>query len=157
MRQNARVAGHAVHPMLIVFPLGLLGMSVVFDVIGIVSRSAVWGVVSYWNIAAGVVMGLVAGVFGLIDLRGIPSGTRASRVGLIHGVLNVVVLGFFGLSLLSRTINGAEQPSWPALVASVAGLALAVIAGWLGGELVEQLGVSVDERSHLDAASSLRR
>jgi uncharacterized membrane protein len=154
MRSKARVAGHAVHPMLIVFPLGLLGMSVVFDVVGIVSRSSVWGVVSYWDIAAGVVTGAVAGFFGLLDYRGIPSGTRASRIALVHGVTNVVVLGAFALSFLSRTASGPETPAWPALALSVGGLALAVIAGWFGGELVEQLGVSVDDRSHLDAPSS---
>src|SRR5688572_8615390 len=89
MPNKARLAGHAVHPMLIVFPLGLLGMSVVFDLVGIVTRNAVWGVVSYWNIAAGIVTGLVAGLFGLLDLRALPSGTRSARVGVVHGVINV--------------------------------------------------------------------
>jgi uncharacterized membrane protein len=32
MESRAKVAGHPVHPMLIVFPLGLLATAVVFDV-----------------------------------------------------------------------------------------------------------------------------
>lgn len=34
-------------------------------------------------------------------------------------------------------------------------LVLALIAGWLGGELVERLGVGVDEGAHLNAPNSL--
>jgi uncharacterized membrane protein len=33
MESKAKLLGHAIHPMLIVFPLGLLVTSVVFDVI----------------------------------------------------------------------------------------------------------------------------
>jgi hypothetical protein len=39
-------------------------------------------------IAAGIVGGLLAAVFGLIDYLNIPSGTRASRIGLLHGLTN---------------------------------------------------------------------
>src|SRR5689334_4935974 len=98
MQGKARLAGHAVHPMLMVFPLGLLGMSVVFDIIGLATKSVVWGTVAYWNIAAGLVSGLIAGAFGLVDYLSIPSGTRAARVGLFHALLNVVVLGLFAVS-----------------------------------------------------------
>ena len=34
-------------------------------------------------------------------------------------------------------------------------LALGSVAGWLGGELVDRLGVGVDDGAHLDAPSSL--
>jgi uncharacterized membrane protein len=156
MKARARFAGHAVHPMLIVFPLGLLGISVVFDIIHLITDEPTWGLVAYWNIAAGVVGGLVAGVFGLIDLLSIPSGTRAARVGLAHALLNVVVLGLFAVSFGIRTSAGQHLPM-TAFPCSVVALGLALVSGWLGGELVEQLGVSVSENAGLDARSSLRR
>src|SRR4051812_31123218 len=102
MKSRARFAGHPVHQMLIVFPLGLLGMSVVFDILSRIAHAPVWGVVAYWDIAAGIVMGLVAGAFGLIDYLAIPQGTRAARVGLYHALLNVVVLGIFAVSFVLR-------------------------------------------------------
>jgi hypothetical protein len=34
-------------------------------------------------------------------------------------------------------------------------LALGTVAAWLGGELVDRLGVGVDDGAHLDAPSSL--
>jgi hypothetical protein len=37
----------------------------------------------------------------------------------------------------------------------VLGVALAAVTAWMGGELVERLGVTVDDRAHLDAPSSL--
>ena len=42
------------------------------------------------------------------------------------------------------------------LVASVLGVGLATVTGWLGGELVDRLGVSVDDGANLDAPNSLR-
>jgi uncharacterized membrane protein len=44
-----------------------------------------------------------------------------------------------------------------ALVFSFFGLGLALVTGWLGGELVDRLGVGVDEGANLDAPSSLTR
>jgi hypothetical protein len=38
MKSGAKLFGHPIHQMLIVFPLGLLAMSLVFDVIGLVTR-----------------------------------------------------------------------------------------------------------------------
>jgi hypothetical protein len=41
-------------------------------------------------------------------------------------------------------------------VLALVGVLLALVTGWLGGELVERLRVGVDEDAHLDAQSSLR-
>jgi hypothetical protein len=41
------------------------------------------------------------------------------------------------------------------MVWSFAGAILALFTGWLGGELVDRLGVGVDEDANLDASSSL--
>jgi uncharacterized membrane protein len=154
MKSTAKVAGHAVHPMLIVFPLGLLATAVVFDIIYLVTDGVRWTEVAFYMIGAGVVGGLAAAIPGFIDWFAIPQGTRAKRIGLIHGVGNVVVVGLFALSwLLRREAPGA--PPTEAIVAGLAGAGLAVITGWLGGELVERLGVGVDEGAHLDAPSSL--
>ena len=143
--------------MLIVFPLGLLGMSVIFDVIGLATGGSVWGLVAYWNIAAGLVIGLLAGAFGLVDLLAVPPGTRAARVGLTHALLNVVVIGFFAISFVLRTLDPSPLPSIAAFVVSVIGLLVAVVSAWLGGELVYQLGVGVNsEAMDLNSPPSLR-
>jgi uncharacterized membrane protein len=127
---------------------------VVFDVVHLISSRGQWTLISYWMIIAGIIGGLTAALFGLIDYTKIPSGTRAKRVGAIHGLGNVVVVGLFVVSVWLRH-DTPEQPQTSALVFSFAGVALAAITAWLGGELVERLGVGVDDGANLDARSSL--
>src|SRR5689334_3536790 len=90
-----KLFGHPIHQMLIVFPLGLLATAAIFDIIGIASSNNTWFLVSYWMIAAGIISGLIAAVFGLIDWLGIPRNTRAKSVGAWHGIGNIVIVLFF--------------------------------------------------------------
>jgi uncharacterized membrane protein len=154
MESRARFAGHPLHPMFIVFPLGLLATAVIFDLIALVTHASRWTEVAYYLIGAGVIGGLAAAVPGWIDWLAIPARTRARRIGLIHGVGNVVVLGLFVMSWLLRRDNPAAPPT-EAVVAGLLGVVLVSITGWLGGELVHRLGVGVDDGAHLDAPSSL--
>ena len=157
MESKAKVLGHPAHQMLIPFPFGLLATAVIFDMIYLVWGNPTMATVAFWMIAAGIVGGLVAAPFGLIDYLAIPQGTRAKSVGLLHGVGNLVVLVLFGLSLWLRYRSPlpAHQPETLALVLSFAGFALAGVTGWLGGELVDRLGVGVDDGAHLNAPNSL--
>ena len=93
MESKAKILGHPIHPILIVFPLGLLATAVIFDIVGLVSRDPRWAEFATYLTAAGVVGGLLAAIPGTIDWLAIPRGTRAKRVGLIHGVGNVIVVG----------------------------------------------------------------
>ena len=150
------MAGHAIHPMLITFPIGLLSTAVIFDILRLVTDRDSFATTAAHMLAAGLVGGVVAAVFGLIDWTKVPTGTRARRIGVQHAVGNVVVLLLFGLSLLLRSRSGGWDPSGLAIVLSFAGLAVSGFSAWLGGELVERLGVSVDEDASVDAPSSLR-
>src|SRR5919202_4494102 len=85
MESKFKLLGHPVHPMLIVFPLGLLATATIFDLIYLFAGNAELVTFSYWAIAAGIVGGLLAAVFGLWDWLAIPGGTRAKRIGLLHG------------------------------------------------------------------------
>src|SRR5947207_13340906 len=95
MEVRAKLFGHPIHQMLIVFPLGVLGMSLFFDLIALATSRPALLQASFYMIAAGIIAGLVAAVFGLIDFLAIPAGTRAKRIGLLHGVGNVVVVALF--------------------------------------------------------------
>ncbi len=157
MESKAKLFGHPIHPMLIVFPLGLLVMSLIFDLVRAATGDADFSIAAYWCIAAGIIGGLLAAVFGLVDWLAIPSGTRAKRVGVLHGAGNVVVVLLFAVSFLLRARAGGWDPTVPALICSFVGFGLAGITGWLGGELVERLGIGVDDGANVDAPSSLAR
>ena len=105
-------------------------------------------------IAAGVLSGLAAAVFGFIDWLAIPADTRAKSVGAWHARGNVAVLLLFAASGWLRRGDPAN-PSTPAFALELVGCGLALVTAWLGGELVDRLGVGVDDGAHLDAPSSL--
>ncbi len=154
MESRAKLFGHPIHQQLIVFPLGLLITSVVFDVIYLVTDNSLWAVVAFWMIVAGVAGGLAAAPFGIWDWIGIPNGTRAKRIGLLHGVGNVIVILLFAASLMLRKDNTAA-PDGFALLLSAVGVAIGAVTGWLGGELVTRLGIGVDSGANAEAPSSL--
>lgn len=154
MRAKARLLGHPIHPMLVVFPLGLLTVAAIFDCIYIITHNSHWADFSFWMIACGIVGGLIAAVFGLIDWLSIPESTRAKYIGLIHGLSNCVVLILFIISWFMRRSN----PAVPAMTAVMLGwlsIVIALFASWLGGELVYRLNVGVDRGANLDAPNSL--
>jgi uncharacterized membrane protein len=156
MRSRVRAAGHAVHPILIVFPLGLLTTSVGFDILYLITDRATFAFTAAHLIAAGVLMGVVTAATGWLDWWLVtPQGSRARRVGLLHGLVNAVVLVLFAVSWSVRLAETDWTPTWPAFTAAWLGVLMAGVGGWLGGELVERLGISVEEDAHPDAPSSL--
>ncbi len=154
MESRAKILGHPAHPMLIVFPLGLLVMSCVFDALDLVNPRDEWATVSYWMLVTGLAGGVVAAVPGWIDWSAIPSGTRAKSIGLYHGLGNVVMLGVFGASWFLRRENYTQPPAL-AQYLSFGAIALGTVTAWLGGELVDRLGVGVDRGANLNAPHSL--
>ena len=154
MEARAKLFGHPIHQMLIAFPLGVLGMSLFFDLIAIATGRPALQQASFYMIAAGIIAGLLAAIFGLIDFLAIPAATRAKRIGLLHGGGNVIVVALFALSWWLRRPAPSTPGTLPIIISAVA-VGIALVTGWLGGELVDRLSVGVDDGAHLDAPSSL--
>ena len=154
MESSAKLLGHPIHQMVIVFPLGLLTTSTVFDAIGKVSGQRRWSRASYYLLGAGVISALGSAVPGVIDYLEIPKNTRAKRIGLLHGIGNLLVTGIFFESWVLRR-RRRSKPRAAAISLSVVGTSLALVTAWLGGELVDRLGIGVHDHAHVDAPSSL--
>lgn len=155
MESRAKLFGHPIHTMLIVFPFGLLVIALLFDVLYLLTDEITFAIVSFWNIAAGVIGGLLAAIFGFIDWLAIPENTRAKRIGLLHGLGNATVLVLFAASWLLRLNNPDYLPTTLAFLLVLVGGMIGLVSGWLGGELVDRLGVGVDPGANLNAPSSL--
>lgn len=155
MESRVKLFGHPVHPMLIVFPLGLLATAVIFDILYLIFGNRLLPTASYYMIAAGVLGGLLAAIFGFIDWLALPNGSRAKNIGLWHGLGNVVVTGLFAGSWLLRGNNVDFVPDSLSLILSFAATALALVTAWIGGELVYRLGVGVDPGANVNAPNSL--
>jgi len=154
MQSSAKALGHPIHQQLVVFPIGLLATAVVFDVLRYITGNDGFASASYYMIAAGIIFGLLAAVFGAIDYLAVPAGTRARRIGAIHGTGNVVVVVLFAVSWLLRSGEPGHVPTTLAFLLALLGALLATVTGWLGGELVDRLGVGVEPDANLDAPAS---
>src|SRR5262245_59306182 len=131
MESRVKVAGPPLHQLLIAFPLRLLATAVVFAVIFLVTDNATWAQAAFYMIGAGVITGLMAAVPGALDWLAIPGVTRAKRVGLIHGVGNVIVVALFAVSWLLRRDDPTLPPT-EAVVAGLVGAGIVAVTGWLG-------------------------
>lgn len=156
MESRAKLLGHPIHQMLIVFPLGLLATAVIVDLVYFAGEALIFAEVAYYLVIAGLIGGAVAAPFGYIDWRAIPPNTRAKRVGALHGIGNVAVMLLFFASALLRSDLPSAPPA-TAYVCSFLGAAIALVTAWLGGELVDRLGIGVSDGAHVDAPSSLRQ
>jgi uncharacterized membrane protein len=154
MESRAKILGHPIHPLLIPFPIGLLGTAVAFDIIDALGGSDNFGRAAHYMIAAGIVTGLVAALPGVIDWLAISDGTRAKRIGTLHGAGNVVVLVLFAIAWMLRRDDFAN-PDALVIAIQIVAIGLVMVTGWLGGELVDRLGVGVDPGAHLDSPSAL--
>jgi uncharacterized membrane protein len=155
MKARVLVARHALHPMLVMFPLGLLTTSVVWDICRLATDNPVWGTISFWTIVAGVIGALLAAVPGFIDWLALPRRTRARTIGLYHMVLNLAVVALFVISLAARwTPGGYDDAGVSRMVWGWLAVAITTISAWLGGELIETHGISVREGASPNAPSS---
>lgn len=154
MAGKINLLGHPVHPMVIVFPLGLLPAAVACDIIYLVHGGAHWAHFAYWLIAAGVLSGLFAAIFGFADWLALDSGTRAKSVGLWHALVMDTVIILFAISWWLRRGN-PNAPTTLAIGLGIVAACFALLGGWLGGELVYRLSVGVDSDAHVNSPNSL--
>jgi uncharacterized membrane protein len=155
MESRAKLLGHPVHQMLIPIPAGLLIVAAVLDIVDAVHSSAWIPTVTFWNIAVAIVMGLIAAIFGVIDWTKIPNDTRAKRIGTVHGIGNVVVVVIFAAALWLRSRSLSHRADMSSLVLEIVAFFGLGVTAWLGGELVDRLGIGVDDGAHANAPSSL--
>jgi uncharacterized membrane protein len=138
MESRLRIAGQAVQPVLVMFPLGLFAMAVIFDVADLLGAPHIVGGLAYWNIVAGLLGGILAATAGAIDLIFVPGGTPAKRVGVLQGLMHMGVLILFAVILMVRMRTADRVAGGGLLAVEVLALAAAGFGAWYGGELVNR-------------------
>ncbi|HET7434798.1 MAG TPA: DUF2231 domain-containing protein [Thermoanaerobaculia bacterium] len=146
------------HRLLIIFPLGLLATSFFFDVAWLVNEREPLARAAAVMLAGGVFSGAFAALFGIADWRAIPEGTRAKRIGAMHGIGNVIVILLFAASWIVRRNEPAEPHAF-AIALSAGGVLLTLGTAWLGGTLIERAdrGENEDRRESLSPTSTAVR
>jgi uncharacterized membrane protein/nitrite reductase/ring-hydroxylating ferredoxin subunit len=136
---------HPIHPMLVHFPIGLFILSFVFDVASFVFPFQPYLLRdSYYAMLFGVIMALVAAVPGFVDYTGIRSDHPGKRTATAHLILNLMVVGIYGINLGVRSTLLAEpRARIGPFVLSLIGIGLLSVSGYLGGRLVYDEGIAV--------------
>lgn len=146
---RAAIRGHPLHPMLVPFPIAFLVGTFVSDLVFQATTNPFWATASFWLASAGLVMGLLAALLGLTDFLSRPA-IRQLPAAWVHFLGN-------GLAMALTAINVALRYDNPALGVVPAGVTLSglvvailVVTGWLGGELVfrHRVGVMLAESAN---------
>lgn len=139
---TAAIAGHPIHPMLVPFPIAFLVGAFVTDLVFWGSGNDFWARGSFWLITAGLVMGAVAAVFGLIDFLTIPRA-REHVQGWIHFLGNAIVLLIAIFNLLLRLGDPVTAILPWGMLLSLLSTAMLGVTGWMGGELAYRYMIGV--------------
>lgn len=134
MESRLSIAGQAVQPILVMFPLGLFTMAVIFDVANLSGGPGMLGALAYWNIVAGLAGGFLALVAGVIDLAFVRRPT-ARRVGVLRVLVNMGVLFLFAVILMVRVGAHDRAAGVGLLVIELLALGVSGFGLWFGGEL----------------------
>jgi len=154
MEARAKFSGRSIHSVLIHLPLALLSTGVIFDFAHLMGGGVAFTRASYYLVSMGLLCGTVAAFFGWIDLLAISGRSRAYNVGIVHGVVNTIVLALFGASLYFRA-NAPGDPEILSTMFSTMGTAFAFVGCCLGGELMERLSDAAHLDEHSDTPISL--
>jgi uncharacterized membrane protein len=159
MSTPANVAKHPLHPMLVVFPIGLWLFSLASDIIFLFNRDPVWNQVAFYTMAGGLIGALLAAIPGFFDMFSI-SDPKPGKIAWNHMILNLIATAAFALNLYLRYDGAPGQILL--VILSVIGVLLVAVAGWLGGEMVYVHGVGVEQppakgRQHAAAETQTRR
>jgi uncharacterized membrane protein len=140
---RAAIAGHPIHPMLIPFPVALLSLVPVTDIVYAATESLFWATASYYLLWAGLISAGLAAVFGLIDFFGVPR-VRSVRAGWAHMLLNVAVVALSVVNLLLRIGDTVALIVPSGLILSLVAAGLLIASGWYGADLVyrHKVGIS---------------
>ncbi len=147
MYSKIKIAGHPVHPMLVVFPIAFYTSTLAAFIIYAVSGNPFWFRVGIAANVAGVVMAGVAAIFGFLDwLLGIPKASGAYRTGIKHMSLNVGTLVVFIINLVLNVGEwSAVSPVMRgAIILPAIGFLLTLWAAYFGWTLVQSHHVGVE-------------
>jgi nitrite reductase/ring-hydroxylating ferredoxin subunit/uncharacterized membrane protein len=136
--------GHPLHPVLTDVPIGAWTISSLFDVMSLaMGDDDNLDRASDMIVGMGVLAACGAAITGIADWSDTSGSTR--RMGMAHALLNVAGLGLNIGSMGLRA--GGRRNRGSARLLSLAGYGASTLAAFIGGELVFNLGQSVNRNA----------
>jgi uncharacterized membrane protein len=144
---KAKIAGHPIHPTLVAFPVAFYTGTLAALAAYAANGHQFWLNAAIGLSIAGAAVAIFTALPGLVDLAfGIPRASQAKKVGVAHGMCNVLALGLFIAAAVSYVShwNGPPAGATLGLALSAAGVFLTVVAGELGWMLVQTYHVGIE-------------
>ena len=113
------------HPTLVSFPICCLGGTLLTDIAYWQTAEMMWADFSAWLIAAGVVLGWLAAIFGIVDLVGRRYAT-APMPAWVYALGNLVALIIATVNMLIHT-----RDAWTSIVPWGLGLSVVTVIVFL--------------------------
>jgi nitrite reductase/ring-hydroxylating ferredoxin subunit/uncharacterized membrane protein len=130
--------GHSIHAVLTDLPLGVLSLTVVFDLLNLRQAADI-------SMAVGVLGMVAAAVAGLADYSDTDDDARAA--GTVHGSLMVLALVVYLVSLWLRLANPTVADRTVEIVTQLIAYGIMLAGAYVGGELVYTLGNMVNRHA----------
>ncbi|HEX2608272.1 MAG TPA: DUF2231 domain-containing protein [Flavisolibacter sp.] len=145
MKSKASIKSHPIHPILVGFPIAFFTGTLAAHVAGwYLNKPVCLEIARHLNLA-GVIMAVITAIPGLIDyIYTVPPKSSGKKRAAQHGMMNTTVLILFLIAWLLRKEETANPVILLAL--ELAGVALMMVAGWMGGTLVHRNQIGVDQR-----------
>jgi nitrite reductase/ring-hydroxylating ferredoxin subunit len=139
--------GHPAHPPLASLTTGAIGTTVALDALTLLPgrpRSELLDASRFASraLGLGILANLGSAVTGVTDWQHTHEEDR--RIGLVHGVLNAIATGLYGLSWWDRRRGKHTR----GIAISALGYAITASSGYLGGALVFESGIGIDQSGH---------
>lgn len=150
MRTPASIYKHPIHPMLVVFPIGLWIFSLACDLVRLAGAPGdAWTTVAFYSMIGGLIGALLAAVAGFIDLLYYRwDAAPLRKIAVTHMAINLIVVVLYAINVGLRASEPSSVGSSlgiPTLL-SIIGVGLLLVSGWLGGQMVHVHRVGVEER-----------
>jgi uncharacterized membrane protein len=131
---SVQIAGHPVHPAIVLFPIAFLVGAAGTDIGYWLTRDPFWARASVWLIGVGFAAGILAAITGFSEFFKVKR-VRERSAGWLHMGGNVAVMVLSLINLVLRQGNPAQPIVYTGLAISVVVATLLGITGWYGGEL----------------------
>jgi nitrite reductase/ring-hydroxylating ferredoxin subunit/uncharacterized membrane protein len=139
---NGSWLGHSVHPVLTDVVVGGTTMVIFLDILRVFFNVDGLEDATTWTLGLSVLAGVATIVTGLTDFKDTGTGSERNLAGL-HGVINIVAVVMFFISLLQRFGGAHDAAFWVALVAYL----VISVGAYIGGHVVFKYGYMVNHNA----------